>query len=133
KVKKERLSDRINMIEREGESLSISRQCDLLSVPKSTYYYHPIEESEYNLLIMRELDKLYLENPSFGSRLMTASLIRQSFIVNRKRISRLMKQMGIEAIYPKPKIRTTEPGVIKFPYLLSDVEINASNQVWGTD
>jgi putative transposase len=121
------------MIERGHDGLSISCQCDLLSVPRSTYYYDPIPETEYNLWLMRQLDMLYLENPYYGSRLMTASLINEGIIVNRKRISRLMKAMGIEAIYPKPKIRTTEPGYVRFPYLLENIEINAVNQVWGTD
>lgn len=84
-------------------------------------------------MLMKEIDMLYLESPSFGSRLMTASLIRKGFEVNRKRVSRLMKAMGLEAVYPKPKIRTTIPGNIKFPYLLKGVEICARNQAWGTD
>jgi len=113
--------------------LSIARQCDLVGVPRSTYYHKPIPETEYNLILMKEIDVLYLENPSFGSRLMTASLVRSGFETNRKRVSRLMKVMGLEAIYPKPKIRTTIPGNIRFPYLLKDVEICAKNQAWGTD
>lgn len=121
------------MIGRANEALSISRQCDLLGVPRSTYYYDPIPETEYNLMLMKELDKLYLNNPSWGSRLMSACLSKNGFMVNRKRISRLMKVMGIEAIYPKQKIRTTQPGYTKFPYLLSNLEINTKNQVWGTD
>ena len=120
------------MIETHGV-LSISHQCDLLGVPRSTYYYNPIPETEYNLLLMRELDKLYLDNPSYGSRLMTACLASRGFYVNRKRISRLMKVMGIEAIYPRPKVKTTQPGYIKFPYLLANLEIKTRNQVWGTD
>jgi putative transposase len=121
------------MIESDHGLLSITRQCDLLGVPRSTYYYEPIPETEFNLFLMQEIDKLYLDNPSFGSRLMTASLNEKGLLVNRKRISRLMKEMCIEAIYPKPKIRTTEPGYTKFPYLLTDLEITTQNQVWGTD
>lgn len=121
------------MIERDHESLSISRQCELLSVPRSMYYYEPIQETEYNLMLMRELDMLYLDNPAFGSRQMTACLKRKGFEVNRKRISRLMKTMGIEALYPKPRVRTTIPGYIKFPYLLTGVKICSENQVWCTD
>ena len=121
------------MIERSHSELSVSRQCDLLSVPRSTHYYKPIQETEQNLLLMQEIDKIYLDSPSYGSRLMTASLRRKGFQVNRKRVSRLMKLMGIEAMYPKPKIRTTIPGYTKFPYLLTDLEIKAQNHVWGTD
>jgi putative transposase len=121
------------MIDSSNSELSITRQCDLFGVPRSTFYYKPIQESEYNLLLMQEMDKIYLDNPSYGSRHMTASLGKKGFQVNRKRISRLMKLMGIEAIYPKPKIRTTLPGYTKFPYLLTNLEIKAQNQVWGTD
>jgi putative transposase len=121
------------MIEKCHEVLSISQQCDLFSVPRSTYYYKPVKETEYNLLLMREMDKLYLDNPFYGSRLMTASLIRNGFQVNRKRVSRLMKAMGIEAMYPKPKVKTSEPGYVRFPYLLTDLEIASQDHVWGTD
>jgi len=121
------------MVDRDHDWLSTSRQCDLLGVPRSTYYYKPIQETEYNLTLMREIDMIYLDNPSFGSRLITASLIKKGFQVNRKRISRLMKLMGIEALYPKPKVKTTLPGHTKFPYLLTDIKICSKNQVWGTD
>lgn len=121
------------MIERDHEKLSIKSQCGLLGVPRSSCYYRPIPETEYNLMLMKEIDMLYLENPSYGSRSMTAELKMKGLDLNRKRISRLMKIMGIEAIYPKPKIKTTIPGGIKFPYLLDDVKIVSINQVWGTD
>jgi putative transposase len=121
------------MIDSTCEGLSISRQCDLFGVSRSTYYHEPIPETAYNLLLMQEIDKQYLESPAYGSRLMTASLINKGFQVNRKRISRLMKVMNIEAMYPRPKVRTSHPGDEKFPYLLTDLEIVAQNQVWGTD
>jgi putative transposase len=97
------------------------------------FYYKPIPETEYNLMLMQELDKIYLDYPSFGSRLMTACLVKKGYSVNRKRISRLMKIMGIEAIYPRRKIKTTFAGYTKFPYLLNGLEINTQNKVWGTD
>jgi putative transposase len=121
------------MIERNHERLSITSQCGLLDVPRSSYYSKPIPEKEHNLRLMKEIDLLYLENPSFGSRLMAASLKAKGFTVNRKRIVRLMRIMGIEALYPKPKVRTTIPGYTKFPYLLNNVKICSKNQVWGTD
>lgn len=127
------MSDRLMMIESTNSSLSIIRQCDLLGVPRSTYYYEPIPETEYNLMLMQELDKIYLDNPFYGSRLMTASLIRKGFQVNRKRISRLMKVMGIEAMYPKPKRQDWEQRYGKFPYLIKEMDITFQNQVWGTD
>jgi putative transposase len=121
------------MVERSHDKLSITTQCDLLGVPRSSYYYKPIPETEYNLRLMKEIDMLYLDNPSFGSRQMAASLRANGFEVNRKRISRLMRIMGIEAIYPKPRIKTTVPGHTKFPHLLADIQINSKDQVWGTD
>lgn len=121
------------MIESTNSALSITRQCDLFSVPRSTFYYKPIQENEYNLLLMRELDKIYLDYPFFGSRLMTASLVRKGFQINRKRVSRLMRIMNIQAMYPRPKIKTSQPGYTKFPYLLTNLEINSQNQVWATD
>ena len=121
------------MIEANNEKLSINCQCSLLGVPRSTFYYKPVEETKYNLQLMREIDMLYLDNPSYGSRLMTASLNNKGFAVNRKRILRLMKIMGIEALYPKPRIKTTIPGDKKYPYLLRDMDIFSKNQVWGTD
>jgi putative transposase len=121
------------MIESDYDQLSITSQCDLLGVPRSSYYYKPIQETEYNLKLMREIDMLYLEHPYFGSRLMTAKLRMKGFEVNRKRISRLMRVMSIEALYPKPRIKTTIPGFVRFPYLLTNLEICSKNQVWGTD
>ncbi len=121
------------MIERDHKSLSITRQCEILAVPRSMYYYNPVPETDYNLMLMKEIDRLYLDNPSFGSRMMAASLKRKGLEVNRKRVARLMKVMGIEALYPKPKVRTTIPGNTRFPYLLSNMEICRENQVWGTD
>lgn len=121
------------MIESDHKNLSISSQCDLLGVPRSSYYYKPINETSYNLKLMRAIDALYLDHPFYGSRLMTASLNMDGFEVNRKRVLRLMRIMGIETLYPKPKVRTTIPGNIKFPYLLNEINICANNQVWGTD
>jgi len=121
------------MIEAGDTQLSISSQCDLLGVPRSNYYYQSASETEYNLQLMKEIDVLYLENPSFGSRLMVAALQRKGFVVNRKRVVRLMQLMGIEALYQKPKVRTSFPGNIRYPYLLKNIIISCKNQVWGTD
>jgi putative transposase len=113
--------------------VSINRQCELLCVPRASYYYLPKSETEYNLMLMREIDKQYLESPTYGSRLMTACLKLNGHQVNRKRVSRLMQQMGIETIYQRPKRKTTEPGLIKFPYLLKELNFENQNHVWGTD
>ncbi len=121
------------MIDITYKELSISRQCDLLEVPRSSFYYKSINETEYNLFLMDEIDKQYLETPFYGSRLMTAHLIRNGNVVNRKRINRLMKIMGLEPMYPKPKRRAWEEKYGKFPYLLKDIAIQSRNHVWGTD
>jgi putative transposase len=100
----------------------------LLGLPSSTYYYRPRPESAENLLLLRQLDELYLESPFFGSRRMAVTLK-----VNRKRMQRLMRILGIEALYPKPNLSRPAPGHQIFPYLLRDVEIVSTNQVWSTD
>ena len=121
------------MIEIPNKGLSICRQCDLLGVPRSSYYYKPILETKYNLSLMKEIDQQYMETPFYGSRLMTADLLRKGFQVNRKRVSRLMKVMGLETMYPKPKRMAWENKYGKFPYLLKNITLNSQNHAWGTD
>jgi putative transposase len=108
--------------------LSVARQCELLDLPRSTRYYRPLGESAGNLALMRRLDEQYLGTPFYGSRRMAVVLG-----ANRKRIQRLMRLMGIEAIYPRR--RTTWPGAGHkiYPYLLRDLEILRPDQVWSTD
>jgi putative transposase len=108
--------------------LSISRQCELLGLPRSTAYYRPAGESAENLALMRRIDEQYLRTPFYGSRKLAAVLG-----VNRKRVQRLMGVMGIEAIYPRR--RTTRPaaGHRIYPYLLRNVEVTRPDQVWSSD
>ena len=89
------------MIEPAHPQISIARQCDLVGLPRSTYYYQGCGESEENLTLMRLLDKQYTDTPYYGVRRMTAWLRRQGYDVNHKRVARLLHTMGIEAIYPK--------------------------------
>jgi len=117
-----------NWIDSQHRSLSIQQQCELLGLPRSTYYYPPRPESAENLRLLRRLDELYLECPFFGSRKMAFELK-----VNRKRIQRLMRILGIEALYPKPNLSRPAPGHEVYPYLLRHVEILRPNQVWSTD
>lgn len=121
------------LIGHEYVSISVKRQCELLGLPRSTYYYQAGEESEENLQLMRLIDEQYLRRPFFGSRKMTLWLGQQGYEVNRKRVQRLMRLMGIEAIYRKPRttIRNVENKV--YPYLLRNVEITHPDQVWSTD
>ena len=116
------------MIDPTHPGLSIQQQCELLGVPRSTYYYQPRPESAENLRLLRQLDQLYLKRPFFGSRKMAVELE-----VNRKRIQRLMRILGIEAHYPKPNLSRPAPGHEVYPYLLRGVAIERPNHVWSTD
>lgn len=122
------------MIESENNEIPISRQCELISLSKAAYYYKPVDSAEgYNLLLMRLIDEQFTKTPFYGTRRMKAFLKRQGHKVNRKRVSRLMELMGLEAIYPKPNLSNGKKEHKKYPYLLRDVEITRSNQVWSTD
>lgn len=116
------------MMEPRSELLTISRQCELLGFPRSTYYFQPHGESEENLKLMLAIDRYHMENSGFGSR-----QIAHEFGIGRARAKRLMRIMGIEAVYPKP--RTTRPDQRHeiYPYLLRNLEITCPNHVWSTD
>jgi putative transposase len=113
--------------------ISVRRQCDLLGVNRSGLYYEPVGESEENLKLMRLIDEEYTRHPFYGSRRMTVWLRDQGHEVNRKRVSRLMEVMGIEALYPKPRLSQPGEGHKLYPYLLKGVEVTRVNQVWSTD
>ena len=121
------------LIDNEHATISVKRQCELLGLPRSTYYYQAGTESEKNLQLMRLIDEQFLRRPFFGSRKMAIWLGQQGHEVNRKRVQRLMRLMGIEAIYRKPRttIRCLENKV--YPYLLRNVAITHPDQVWSTD
>ena len=113
--------------------ISVRRQCELLGVNRSGLYYQPLGENEENLTLMRMLDEQYTRAPFYGSRKMMEWLGTQGFAVNRKRVSRLMALMGIEAVYPKPKLSQPGEGHKIHPYLLRGVAVDRVNQVWSTD
>jgi len=116
------------------DKLSIRSQCDLLDVCRSLFYYQPKGEPEENLRLMREIDELHMEDPAAGSRRMRALLLRRGHKkLSRGRVSRLMRLMGVEAIYPRK--RTTIAGGTSgiHPYRLKGLEIDRPNQVWCTD
>ena len=121
------------MIEPGHPQISIARQCQLLGLPRGSYYYRPKEPDDFNFELMREIDTIYTQRPFFGSRRITDELQHMGYIVNRKRIQRLMRLMGIQAIYPKPKTSTPHPQNRIYPYLLRNVPITRVNQVWSTD
>ncbi|MCG3768682.1 MAG: hypothetical protein JW394_0800 [Nitrospira sp.] len=120
-------------MDRSPDEISIRRQCELLGVNRAGLYYQPLSESEENLRLMRLLDEQYTRTPFYGSRRMVAWLETQGIEVNRKRVSRLMELMGIEAVYPKPRLSQPGEGHKIYPYLLRDVGVERVNQVWSTD
>ena len=127
------MNEKRECIERDHRKLSITRQCELIGLPRSTWYYEPQPETAENLHLMRLLDEQYTRTPFYGSRRMVLALGEQGWNVNRKRIQRLMQKMGIEAIYPKPRLSDPAPGHRIYPYLLRGLAITRPNQVWGTD
>ena len=122
------------MIEKNNK-LSIVKQLDLIKVANSSYYFKSSGESSENIKLMKKIDKIHLENPTWGSRKIKACLklhfdYKQ---MNRKRIQRLMRKMAISAIYPAKKLSTPDMSRCVFPYLLRHLDINEPNQVWCTD
>jgi len=113
--------------------LSVSQQCELLDLSRSSYYYEPATESVENLALMAMIDKEYTARPFRGSRGMRAWLRRGGHEVNRKRVQRLMRLMGLEAVYPKRRLSVGGAGHKVYPYLLRNVSIERVNQVWSTD
>jgi len=110
--------------------ISISRQCELLDINRSSYYYCPKDESSYNLILMNLIDEQYTLRPFYGVPRMTAWLKRGGHLVNPKRVRRLM---GLEAIYPKPRLSQSCPEDKRYPYLLKGLVIDHSDQVWCSD
>ena len=115
--------------------LSISRQCELIGLPRSSYYREGLcgMESEENLKLMRLIDEEYTRHPFYGSRKLRDYLIRQGYQVNRKRVRRLMRLMGLVSIAPKPNTSRPSPKHKVYPYLLRGLDINRPNQVWCSD
>lgn len=121
------------MIEKDHPQLSLVRQCGLVGIARSSYYYEPRPESTFNLDLMRQIDAQYLKTPWYGSRQMTRHLRRQGHRVNRKRIRRLMRKMGLVAVAPAPDTSRRHPRHAVYPYLLRDVTITRPDQAWCAD
>jgi putative transposase len=113
--------------------LSVRRQCELLGLSRSSLYYEPTGETAENLRLMRLIDEQYTARPFYGSRRMTMWLIERGEEVNRKRVQRLMRIMGLEAIYPKPRLSRPGEGHRIYPYLLRGVKVERPDQVWSAD
>lgn len=121
------------MIEAKHERISIIRQCDLLGVNRSSYYYDPKPESPENQALMRRIDEIYTKRPYYGVPRITAQLKREGLGYNHKRIERLMGIMGIQALFPRKNTSQAGTDHDRYPYLLNGVDIKVPNQVWGTD
>lgn len=120
------------MIDRNHE-LSVVRQCQILELPRATAYYAPKPETPENLALMRRIDELHLEFPFAGARMLRDLLKQEGIPAGRKRIGRLMTQMGIEALYRKANTSKKAPGHHIYPYLLRNLTIDRPNEVWATD
>jgi len=120
-------------VERETAMMSVVRQCGLLELSRSTFYYRPVGEDAYNLALMRLIDEQFTKRPFYGVPRMTASLRMMGYGVNPKRVRRLMRVMGLEAIYPKPRLSANAPDHKVYPYLLKEVTVDRPDQAWATD
>jgi putative transposase len=121
------------MVDRQHPILSLVSQCRLLGISRSSLYYQPADISQEDLALMKLLDQQYLATPFYGSRRMTIWLRRQGYPVGRKRVQRLMRTMGLQAIYRRPRTSRPALGHKVYPYLLRGLEINGANQVWTAD
>jgi putative transposase len=127
------LDRRRQMIEADHPRLSVARQCALVSISRSAFYYRPAGETPLNLALMRLIDEVFLETPWYGSRQMARHLRRQGYTVGRKRVRRLMARMGLAAIYQQPRTTVPHPEHRTYPYLLRGLRIERPDQVWCSD
>ena len=121
------------MVDSDQSGLSIANQCRVLNINRSTFYYRPAPVKAEDLELMRLIDEQYLKTPTWGSRSMRNHLRRLGYKINRKRVQRLMRLMGLEAIYLKPKTSRPHPQHKIYPYLLRGLTIDRPNQVWAAD
>ena len=125
--------ERKAMIRRDQPDLSLSRQCEILSISRSSFYYTLKGESLENLALMRRIDELFLKYPFYGSRQIARQLRREGVCVGRHRVRRLMRLMGLSAIYQAPRTSDPHPEHRIYPYLLRNLQISRPNQVWCAD
>jgi putative transposase len=121
------------MVDHQHSSLPVVRQCTLLDISRSGLYYQPKGISEEALTLMKLIDRQYLATPFYGARKIAVWLKGQGYLVNRKRVRRLMRLIGIKAIYRRPRTSEPAPGHKIYPYLLGGMEITRPNQVWAAD
>jgi len=121
------------LIDKENSLLSLRKQCQLLAINRSNLYYEPMGETAENLYLMRLLDEQYTKTPFYGVLKMTEFLRSLGYSVNPKRVRRLLRTMGLEAVYQKPNLSQPHPDHLIYPYLLRGVVIERCNQVWSCD
>jgi len=127
------LNQKRDLLEHEKKSISLRRQCNVLGINRSNIYYQPRPENTYHVQLMNLIDEKYTDMPYYGVPRMTEHLRQSGHVAGPKLVRRLMRQMGLEAIYPKPKMSKRHPEHKVYPYLLRDVKIEKPNHVWSTD
>lgn len=120
-------------IDRADPTLPLARQAELLGIARSTIYYEPVPVSAEELTVMAAIDRLYTAHPFYGERRISKQLRREGVVVNHKRVGRLMQDMGIQGLIPKPNLSKNSLAHPVYPYLLNGLPIVRPNQVWGTD
>jgi putative transposase len=120
------------MIDR-TDALPVKRQCEILNLSRSGIYYAPVPISAKDMELMRQIDEIHLAYPFYGSRNIRNELWAKGYEIGRDRIRRLMRRMGIEALYVKPRLSLAHPGHVKYPYLLRGLDIRRANHVWAAD
>ncbi|MHB8910198.1 MAG: IS3 family transposase [Syntrophales bacterium] len=132
RARSHRRCERKAMIDK-GDTLPVTRQCDILDLSRSSVYYTPAPLSAKEMELMRKIDEIHLATPFYGSRKIRDELWAKGYEVGRDRVRRLMRRMGIEALYVKPRLSLAHPAHVKYPYLLRDLEITRANHVWSSD
>lgn len=122
-----------SLIEPENVELSVRQQCELIDLHRANLHYEPVPAASEKLLIMRRIDEIFTELPFYGSRKILETLHREGFSICRERVQNLMRDMGLQAIYPKKSLSQKHPEHKIYPYKLAGVEIVRPNQVWSAD
>ena len=125
-------AERLALVERVASELSLQAQAELLGVSRASLYYRPAPPSAKEVAIKHRIDELYTAHPFYGSRKITA-LLRPDWPINRKRVQRYMREMGLVAIFPGPNLSQSAPGHRIYPYLLRHVTASYANHIWGID
>ena len=121
------------MIKPQDAQLSVARQCELVGLPRSSFYYQPVAPDAFTLEVMHAIDRIYTKRPFFGVRRIWKTLRDDGYLVNPKRVHRLMQRMGLQALYPRQRLSLPDPAHRVFPYLLREVTVDRPDQAWCSD